>query len=398
MNNCAVLDDDDIDNNNNDTDDVLRETDLIEYSAIRRLLATLHIAAIVTSAVGNGLLLVYILHHRRRTRSTASATATTLILNLASVDFVSSAVSQPMRLFDMLTPNLPGFDDSAAAFCRTSGFVALFLACVGFHTIVAIGQERLLLICYPLTAKAWLTRRTTVRILLSIWIVAFCSALPFPVLFSCRVNIPLPTYTYNFCTIGLQHNNGRYYYIFIFTVYYALPVVVVIASYARVFASLTETAAYGGCLKDEAVTKLIRHRRSLAWMMAAVAASFAAFEGPFFCTFLYLSLGFKFRRNRVFVKMLIDFLPILSHAVNPAVYLMRAKTFRRSIAVSGSETRISRVTTRTANGRLDQTMPMTSGGRGTQHHGCRCREISPNNRNQVSNATILGGNSHTIRR
>lgn len=387
MNNCAILDDDD-DVDNNDTDYVLRETDLIEYSTIRRLLATLHIAAIVTSAVGNGLLLVYILYHRRRTRSTASATATTLILNLASVDFVSSAVSQPMRLFDMLTPNLPGFDDSAAAaaaFCRTSGFVALFLACVGFHTIVAIGQERLLLICYPLTAKAWLTRRTTVKILLAIWVVAFCSALPFPVLFSCRVNIPLPTHTYNFCTVGLQRNNGRYYYIFIFTVYYALPVIVVIASYARVFASLTETAAYGGCLKDEAVTKLIRHRRSLAWMMAAVAASFAAFEGPFFCTFLYLSLGFKFRRNRVFVKMLIDFLPILSHAVNPAVYLMRAKTFRRSIAVSGSETRISRITTRTANGGLvDQTMPMTSGGRDTQLHGYRWREVLPNSRKQVS--------------
>lgn len=327
--------------NDNNTGPVLRDMDLIEDPVIRRTLATLHIGAIVMSAMGNGLLIAYIIFHRRRGRRRSNVTATNLMLNLAACDFVSSAINQPMRLFDMLTPN-HGFEDSIE-FCRASGFIALLLACVGFHTIVAISQERLLLICYPLTAKAWLTKRTTWTVLLSIWIVAFCSALPFPILFSYRVNIRLPTYTYNFCTIDVfktNFYNGRYYYIFIFVSYYAFPLAAVTVSYARVFYSLSSTSAYGSSVRDEAVAKMLRHRKSLAWMMVAVAVSFAAFEGPFFVTFLYLSLGFRFQRNRVFLKMLIDFLPMLSHVVNPAVYLTRAKTFKRSIA-AGSEARIS---------------------------------------------------------
>lgn len=227
-----------------------------------------------------------------------------------------------------------GFEDTIE-FCQVSGFVALFLACVAFHTIVAISQERLLLICYPLMARTYLTSNATWKILVSIWIVAFFSALPFPILFSYRIDIRLPNNTYRFCTIDIFRSNfnlGRYYYFFIFFVYYALPVVVVVISYARVFHALSSTSAYGrSTVKEEVIARTLRHRRSLAWMMVAVAVSFAAFEGPFFVTFLYFSLGFRFSRNHVFIKMVIDFLPILSSVVNPSVYLVRAKTFKHSI-------------------------------------------------------------------
>ena len=237
-----------------------------------------------------------------------------------------------------------GFEDTIE-FCQVSGFIALFLACAAFHTIVAISQERLLLICYPLTARTYLTKNATWKILLSIWVVAFFSALPFPILFSYRVDIRLPNTTYRFCTIDIFRSNfnlGRYYYFFIFFVYYALPVIVVIISYARVFHALSSTSAYGrSSVKEEVVARTLRHRRSLAWMMVAVAVSFAAFEGPFFVTFLYFSLGFRFSRNHVFMKMVIDFLPILSSVVNPSVYLARAKTFKRSIGTA-SEVRTPR--------------------------------------------------------
>lgn len=318
--------------------------DLIEHDLIRYTLIALHVIGIIISVVGNGFLIGYVvLHARGRSRRPTNATAY-LILNLATCDLVKTLIQEPMRLIDVVKP-YGSFRDTME-FCKTAGFTVIFLGCVGFHTIVAISQERLLLICYPLTAKRWLTRATMWKVLVVIWVVAFCSALPFPVLFSYHVSLTLRSKTYRFCTINLFDPNlaqGRHYYFFIFTAYYALPVVIVAASYMRIFHSLNRsdhTGAYAGAsgrrFKHEAIMRMLKHRKSLAKMMVAIAVCFAVFEGPLFFTFLHLSLGKRISKNAIFLKMIIEWLPMLSSIVNPVIYSTRVKTFRRSLASGGS--------------------------------------------------------------
>lgn len=84
-------------------DSLMRDADLIELPVIRNSLAALHIGAIAMSALGNGLLITYVLYHCRRHGRVKETAGTNLILNLAVCDLVSSAVNQPMRLFDMLS-------------------------------------------------------------------------------------------------------------------------------------------------------------------------------------------------------------------------------------------------------------------------------------------------------
>ena len=315
--------------------------DLIEHDLIRYTLIVLHVIGIIISVIGNGFLIGYVVLLARGRRRPTNATAY-LIMNLATCDLLQTLIQEPMQLIDAI--RLYGSFRDTMEYCKTVGFSVIFLGCVGFHTIVAISQERLLLICYPLTAKRWLTRATMWKVLVVIWVVAFCTALPFPVLFSYRVSLTMRSKTYGFCTINLFDPNlvqARHYYFFIFTAYYALPVIIVVVSYVRIFHSLNKTdhtgdhAVSGRRFRHEAITRMLKHRKSLAQMMVAIAVCFAIFEGPLFFTLLYLSLGNRITKNTIFLNMINEWLPMLSSMINPIVYSTRVKTFRRGFA-SGS--------------------------------------------------------------
>lgn len=313
--------------------------DLVEHDAIRYTLSVFQIGGITVSLLGNGLLIAYFLLNGQRRRCHANAAAW-LIVNLAISDIAKSILHQPLRLSEILAPSDVGSFREKKEFCQTSGFIVLFLGGVGFHTIVAISQERLLLVCYPLTARRWLTRSNACKVLVAIWLAAFATAIPFPLLFSYRASVRLRNQTYRFCTIDMyrpDRASARYYFVFLFTAYYALPVAIVTVSYVRVFRSLNSGTGTGSddVARDASTLRMIEHRKSLAKMMVAVAVGFAVFEGPLFLTHLYVSLGFRFYRNIIFLKMVIEILTMFTAVINPLVYCVRVKTFRRHLVGGG---------------------------------------------------------------
>ena len=313
--------------------------DLIDFPIVRYSLVVVYVLAILLAATGNGLLF-YVIIRQRKLRNSSTAY---LVLNLATCDFISTVVYQPMRLMDMLLPFSKEHRSvltESNVYCKVTGFMMSFTACVAFHSIVAISQERLLLICYPLKAKSLITVAKTRGILLMVWTTSFLFVLPIPILFSFVVQIPLQHTNVTFCLHMIEeHSLGpQIYTVFIFVMYYSLPVIIISISYAKVFYTLHK-GMYLIENSDNKTNKLLRSRRCLAKMMVCIAVIFAVCHGPLFITFLYVSLGGEVNRDPVFLVMVIEFLPIISSVLNPFIYSSHSGQFRKGLLVllSGSE-------------------------------------------------------------
>ena len=105
--------------------------------------------------------------------------------------------------------------------------------------------------------------------------------------------------------------------------------------------------------------KMMLRRKSLAKMFLAIAILFAVFEGPYFTTYLYFSLGFRIARNPIAVGMIVELLQTVRTLMYPLVYLTHARTFHRSISVGAGV-----------------------GGRGADSGGFNCGEADKDNRDK----------------
>lgn len=311
------------------TDHKMYRSDIIEHSGVRYTLVALHIVAIVLGSLGNGLLISFIIRHRKRMRTKVTAY---LVFNLAVCDFIKTTVHQPMRLVDILMPTLSEDYSQTTVYCQVTGFFSSFTACVAFHTIVAISQERLMLICYPLKAKTVITVGRIKKVLLFVWVTSFCVSLPLPILFTFVADIQLSQTNLTFCLIDVvpDSGDGRMYFILLFSLYYALPVVAISASYTKIFYTLNQTMC-GTDAKDDATRRIMKVRKSLAKMMLCIAILFTIFEGPYFFTFLYICLGHVINHNPIFCLLVIESLPVISSGINPIIYTSHSSSLKKGL-------------------------------------------------------------------
>jgi cholecystokinin A receptor len=310
--------------------------DIIELPMVRYCLIILHVVGIVLGAVGNGLLIYSMLRHRKRMRSNVTAY---LILNLVVCQTVCTTVYQPMRLTDILLPAAvaAGSGSGGTLYCQISGFFASFFSCVSFHTIVAISQERLVLICLPLWAKRVLTVRNTRLLLAAIWTVALGATLPLPLHFTLPMKLGLEHTDVTFCIVDVftKRSSGRVYFTALFCLYYALPVITVSLTYCKIFATLYRhgprpTRLLQGGGGEESASRLLRSRRSLAKRMLLIAAIFTLCQGPYYVTFLLICTGVQVQRHSpVFVLVIVEFLPVIGYVLNPLVYYSPQRGFHR---------------------------------------------------------------------
>lgn len=305
--------------------------DIFEIPAVRYVFVAFYAVGIILATLGNGYLIFYIIHHRRRTRKNVTAW---LILNLAFCDFIITILT-PLRVADIL---MPRNSDDGEIYCKVGSFFSLFLACIAYMSIVAISCERLLLICYPFQSKSWLTVSNTAKVILASWTLSFFTALPLPILYTFIVTIPLSNKIFQFCLMNVfpqscQNPGGTAYFMFLFITYYLTPMITITICYSKIFHTLYCGSALLKNTADHRQQRMIQTRKSLAKMMLFIAVSFTLLQGPYFFTFLFLSIGFRIGDNAVFLLMIIEFLPMISAIINPFVYSVRTKTFKKSVSI-----------------------------------------------------------------
>ncbi|KAK2152755.1 hypothetical protein LSH36_320g06005 [Paralvinella palmiformis] len=303
-------------------------SDLIENAAVRYTLVTLHVLAICLASVGNGFLIVFIGRHWKRTHRNVTAI---LILNLAACDFINAVCYQPMRLVDILV-----YDEQRLTFCRVTGFFSSFMAGVGFALMVAIAQERFLLICHPFRAKRLLTMRNTVAVMVAIWLgVAIC-AVPLPIGSIYVIEVHLASGVARFCLVNVTVDRsfrGDVYFACLFVLFFLVPLVVITFSYVSIFRRLHH-AFPGQGHTDRAAVRLLRQRQSLAKVMLSTAVIFVTSQGPHWITFLISACGYEIRNNPIFTLLVVDLLTMVSPSLNPIVYSIRYNTVKKGITRS----------------------------------------------------------------
>ncbi|ESO11084.1 hypothetical protein HELRODRAFT_167615 [Helobdella robusta] len=362
----------------------LYSEDILSIYIVRKGLPILLVLSIILSIGGN---LFWIIFMCRSSRASKSSNVI-LILNLAVCDFIKSTVVAPVRVTEFYLSKYQYNQCSSTDCCRFLNFFTLYLALVGFHSVVAISLERLVLICFPLYARIWLRRKVVLTAIIFIWLSSLVVSLPFTLLYSNTVKI---TFSYgtvvHVCSLNFFYSNegtGAQFYVIIVTLlYYVLPVLIVSIAYVKVVACLNKTInnfksntmrgpdislkfhelkitgetssinlsplsespkykekniqkvkncnvqRHSSKLSTGSTLKTVDRRRTLARMMIAVTFCFIIFHGPLFFMHLYFSLGYKIERNMMFTLVLLKLLPNISSMINPLVYSTGWKVFKK---------------------------------------------------------------------
>ena len=305
--------------------------DIIEVPAVRYVIIVVHLVPAILAIAGNSLVLLLVY----RKKSLRKNPTILFILNLAVCDLISCLISRPLFLLDLLLP----FDNHheeeeyivSLDYCKVTLFFQALISAVGFHTIVAISQERLLLICFPLHAKALCSTSRATKIVLIIWIVSVGLTLPMPLIYATSLTVKLTKTTATFCTILGMHYSQSFeiYMTSIFVIYFALPLLILSTSYAKIFHTLYKRSDYLDAHEQPTTRKGMRVRKRLAKMMLFVALVFALAWGPTFCAYLYIATGNDVKQNGIFLSTILEVLPSVSSSVNPFIYTLNSRTFRR---------------------------------------------------------------------
>ena len=144
--------------------------DMLQNTKVRYTLIAVHIIGTILAAAGNFTVVIVI----ARRKSLRQSPAVLFIFNLAFCDLMQCLVYRPVLVADFFLP----FTDHPVyphhyTVCQIVTYLSALVMAVSFHTIVAISQERLCLIVFPLKAKQMFSTSRTKKLVLIIWVVRF---------------------------------------------------------------------------------------------------------------------------------------------------------------------------------------------------------------------------------
>ena len=343
----------------------LYEEEYLELPSVQICFLLCYVILITVGGIGNLFLIIYI--WRSANFSSTNSASPMLILSLAVCDFFRSAVLTPLKFLEFLNPKEGNV--MSDSYCRIAMFSVVLLGFAEFHSVVAVSQERLLLICFPFKAREWLSPRNVRLVMALIWLVSGFFALAFVMLLSKTIDVTLTSgLTYKLCTVYFFEEEpseiSRVYSTLMFIFYYSLPVLVVSVNYLLIFKVLVKKSFLNVrpmnkeglfnkvaanesseadvfstgkqqrrgeyIIKRDAMIKVINERKYLAKMMMAITLCFAIFNSPVFLSYLYMGWGFKPDKNAIFWLLIVKFMPTVSSMFNPFVYCTRKRTLRRN--------------------------------------------------------------------
>ena len=324
----------------NVTDDVTNDTtssdfekynDIIANPGVRYTLITFHIILSVIAIIGNGIVLL-VIYKRRTLRRNPTII---FIINLAFCDLVQCAFYRPLLLVDLFMPFTNDRRQDyqyGENYCKTMTFFQCMFAAVGFHTIVAISQERVCLIVFPLKAKTIFTTGRTRKLMVLIWVLAAACCLPIPVTFARIIEVSIGGTIVKYCGVFGGNIGGILFFSGMSLVYFLIPFIVISISYSKIFFTLYHRNKNLDAAKEKKDFRILRLRRNLAKMMVAVAVIFVICWGPHFIFYTYVGLGGNVPYNAFFTATIMDIMPIVSSCLNPFVYTINSRTFRKGMS------------------------------------------------------------------
>ena len=196
------------------------------------LLATVIVAIFIASVVGNAL--VFAVFYQRRVLLTVS---NRFVVNLAASNFLMSVCVMPFVIVSNVTTRWQ-FGDGL---CQITGLLTtlLFSACI--FTLLLISLDRYCAVMSPLHYTMRITTKRSTIMIAAVWLVSFVFAVP-PVLGWNSISYQPNKYS---CTILWRAHRplDQSYNLFLATVCFAVPFLIMLWAYIRIFGAAKETTA-----------------------------------------------------------------------------------------------------------------------------------------------------------
>ncbi|XP_076226566.1 QRFP-like peptide receptor isoform X1 [Nomia melanderi] len=321
------------------------------------LLIFLYVPVMVVAVTANVLVIavVFKYHYMR-------SVTNYFVVNLSVADLLVTTICMPVAVSQAVSIVWI----HGEVMCKLSSYLQGVAVAASVFTITAMSIDRYLAIRSPIAFRQVFNRRSTVLVIVAVWLVALIIFVP--VLRVMTLHSPSTEYgniTFRgswTLTRNLSQNSSRVsnlppaYYIcsedfkplgirphlfgaVCFVLVYAIPGFVVILFYSMMGRTLCsrkppfDCDSVKGNASSQQTFRLVRERRRIAWILLLLAVLFALCWLPYNVLMLLIDLGVvgegKMTRD---ARSYCLFLGHANSALNPVVYCFMTRTFRRSVA------------------------------------------------------------------
>ncbi|XP_052268441.1 prolactin-releasing peptide receptor-like [Dreissena polymorpha] len=224
------------------------------------ILALLYGSISLIAIIGNGLV-IFVIAKEKRMQTVTNV----LIANLAISDIMLGMFATPFQF----QPALQQRWDFPTCVCAIAPFFKTLSVFVSVLTLTFISLDRYVAVIYPL--KAGFSKCNAVLCLLFVWVTAIASSIPEA--YFHRVVMKSNNELIPFCkTVWPSDKFGRYYYLYLLCVQYAVPILMINYAYTRISFKIWGTEAPGDTLDRDNVRQ--RTRKKVVKMLIIVVILF----------------------------------------------------------------------------------------------------------------------------
>ncbi|XP_074647606.1 QRFP-like peptide receptor [Tubulanus polymorphus] len=292
------------------------------------LFLTVYVVVIVIAAFGNVAVLIVL------GKNLSERTVTDIFLmSLAVSDLTIALVNMPFHIYYILTNTWT----LGIHMCRFVNYTQAVTIISSIFTLTTVALDRYILICH-LPKWRFLKRKKRAIVTVSvIWLLSLVLMIPQAVIMTVLPSIgivpgsSLPRIIYKCQETFINDTWMTAYEIYIYTVFYVIPTLIMIVSYAAIGHKLWLRPAVGDIRNSALLARQERHKKKVIKMMLAVVIAFILCWFPFFTFQLCARFLTTKREYYTLAKILFQLFGYLNTCINPILYTFLHSHFLDSL-------------------------------------------------------------------
>ncbi|XP_018329431.1 orexin receptor type 2-like isoform X2 [Agrilus planipennis] len=313
--------------------DTIPESDIYEVFHIRQYdLIIIYIPIILLSLSAN-LLVITVVIKNHYMRSVTNY----FLVNLSVADLLVTLLCMPMGVWSAYTM-LWNFGEIV---CKVTNYLQCVSVASSVFTITAMALDRYLAIIQPFGFYRWFNKKTTVVVIILMWLAPMILFAPLLVLVQIHED-RIGSVTLRFC---YENWNGfiftrKAFGIVCYIVMFAVPGFIMLCAYSLMGRTLCSVRPPFDVTEGNATAqqnyRLVRERKRVAWILLLLAILFAICWLPHNTLNLLTDTnGGKFETEDINTMAIIKrYMLLLGHvnsALNPIIYCIMSRNFRKSV-------------------------------------------------------------------
>lgn len=205
---------------------------------------------------------------------------------------------------------------------------------VSILTMLAVTAERYNALCHPFKMRMACTVSTAIKANLVIWIIAYALTVPFSVMTAHEDARFYDRTPIKVCRTKIDSSWRHCYIVFVFVVFFALPLLILIGIYSRIIRQLTSDTLKTLTKHDASATSTMRMRRQVVVMLILIIVLFFVSLFPI----RVVSLWLIFTPTQEVIKIGLEaylnlmawsrILMYVNSAGNPIIYILSSTKFK----------------------------------------------------------------------